>query len=212
MSRARIKLVMVIAGCATLLGGQAAVAGSCCGSGARGGGSGGHAQCSESEKADTSVPTARGSHGGIMTSTKANLFETVIAADGIRIFRYGLDGAPRSIDEAGGTIEVKLPGGAKQKVDLERGVPAEGMQAIWFCPMHPEVVRDASGACPICGMSLIAQDFLYAPIELELSGAAHGHGAEGREVEARIKLKGLGEPERKAQFSLRGRPVVETTG
>ncbi len=24
----------------------------------------------------------------------------------------------------------------------------------WTCPMHPEVVRDAPGACPICGMAL----------------------------------------------------------
>jgi P-type Cu+ transporter len=26
--------------------------------------------------------------------------------------------------------------------------------AQWTCPMHPEVVRDAPGACPICGMAL----------------------------------------------------------
>jgi Cu+-exporting ATPase len=24
----------------------------------------------------------------------------------------------------------------------------------WTCPMHPEVVRDAPGSCPICGMAL----------------------------------------------------------
>jgi P-type Cu+ transporter len=29
---------------------------------------------------------------------------------------------------------------------------AAGMQ--WTCPMHPEIVRDASGSCPICGMAL----------------------------------------------------------
>ena len=26
--------------------------------------------------------------------------------------------------------------------------------AQWTCPMHPEVVRDAPGSCPICGMAL----------------------------------------------------------
>jgi P-type Cu+ transporter len=26
--------------------------------------------------------------------------------------------------------------------------------AKWTCPMHPEIVRDAPGACPICGMAL----------------------------------------------------------
>src|SRR5919108_4075001 len=24
----------------------------------------------------------------------------------------------------------------------------------WTCPMHPEIVRDAPGSCPICGMAL----------------------------------------------------------
>ena len=31
------------------------------------------------------------------------------------------------------------------------GVPAA---AKWTCPMHPEIVRDAAGSCPICGMAL----------------------------------------------------------
>jgi P-type Cu+ transporter len=26
--------------------------------------------------------------------------------------------------------------------------------AVWTCPMHPEVIRDAPGSCPICGMAL----------------------------------------------------------
>src|SRR5260370_19983025 len=30
--------------------------------------------------------------------------------------------------------------------------PAAGIQ--WTCPMHPEIVRDAPGSCPICGMAL----------------------------------------------------------
>src|SRR5690606_37473009 len=28
--------------------------------------------------------------------------------------------------------------------------------AQWTCPMHPEVVRDSAGDCPICGMALVA--------------------------------------------------------
>lgn len=27
--------------------------------------------------------------------------------------------------------------------------------AVWTCPMHPEVIRDKQGTCPICGMDLI---------------------------------------------------------
>ena len=29
-----------------------------------------------------------------------------------------------------------------------------GTKAEWTCPMHPEIVRDAPGSCPICGMAL----------------------------------------------------------
>ncbi len=39
------------------------------------------------------------------------------------------------------------------------GGPAAGKAAaapgtIWTCPMHPEIQRDAPGACPLCGMAL----------------------------------------------------------
>ena len=31
-----------------------------------------------------------------------------------------------------------------------------GRQAMKYtCPMHPEIVRDAPGNCPICGMTLV---------------------------------------------------------
>ena len=33
--------------------------------------------------------------------------------------------------------------------------PAPGIpHASWTCPMHPEIVQDGPGACPICGMAL----------------------------------------------------------
>ena len=32
--------------------------------------------------------------------------------------------------------------------------PAVGAPVQWTCPMHPEIVRDEPGACPICGMAL----------------------------------------------------------
>lgn len=40
---------------------------------------------------------------------------------------------------------------APAAVDHEPGLPA-GTQ--YTCPMHPEIVRDAPGTCPICGMAL----------------------------------------------------------
>jgi len=31
-----------------------------------------------------------------------------------------------------------------------------GSQALKYtCPMHPQIVRDAPGNCPICGMALV---------------------------------------------------------
>ena len=32
--------------------------------------------------------------------------------------------------------------------------PPAGAAALYTCPMHPEIVRNAPGACPICGMAL----------------------------------------------------------
>src|SRR6516164_5144438 len=29
--------------------------------------------------------------------------------------------------------------------------PAATAAGSWTCPMHPEIVRDAPGSCPICG-------------------------------------------------------------
>ena len=31
--------------------------------------------------------------------------------------------------------------------------PAAG-EAVWTCPMHPQIVRKEPGSCPICGMAL----------------------------------------------------------
>jgi len=32
---------------------------------------------------------------------------------------------------------------------------AKAAKKLWHCPMHPEVIRDAPGKCPICGMDLV---------------------------------------------------------
>jgi Cu+-exporting ATPase len=37
-------------------------------------------------------------------------------------------------------------------LELDRPVTPAATQ--WTCPMHPEVIRDAPGSCPICGMAL----------------------------------------------------------
>jgi Cu+-exporting ATPase len=32
--------------------------------------------------------------------------------------------------------------------------PSTGGEVLWTCPMHPQIVRQESGSCPICGMAL----------------------------------------------------------
>ena len=34
-------------------------------------------------------------------------------------------------------------------------IPSANQMAQYTCPMHPEVVKDAPGDCPKCGMKLI---------------------------------------------------------
>ncbi|MBY0271185.1 MAG: haloacid dehalogenase, partial [Burkholderiales bacterium] len=35
------------------------------------------------------------------------------------------------------------------------GAASMAAAAQWTCPMHPEILRDQSGDCPICGMALV---------------------------------------------------------
>jgi Cu+-exporting ATPase len=51
----------------------------------------------------------------------------------------------------------------------------------WTCPMHPEVVRDAPGSCPICGMAL-------EPMEI---GADEEESAELAEMRRRFQLSAV---------------------
>src|SRR5438477_3228360 len=40
--------------------------------------------------------------------------------------------------------------------EMDMGVP-EGVEVVYVCPMHPEVVSEVAGSCPKCGMKLLAQ-------------------------------------------------------
>jgi Cu+-exporting ATPase len=51
---------------------------------------------------------------------------------------------------------------------------APGSKLEWTCPMHPEVVRDAPGNCPICGMALERRTVTLDDVEdLHLKDITH---------------------------------------
>jgi Cu+-exporting ATPase len=45
-------------------------------------------------------------------------------------------------------------GGASRAPEPMPAAPAPGTAVQYTCPMHPEIVQDGPGACPICGMAL----------------------------------------------------------
>src|SRR5690242_3422373 len=56
---------------------------------------------------------------------------------------------------------------------------AEGSK--WTCPMHPEIVRDAPGDCPICGMALV-------PIAGTGTGGSEANDAELHDLARRLQV------------------------
>lgn len=48
----------------------------------------------------------------------------------------------------------------KNRIDKEdhSGHTAETVADIYTCPMHPEVIRDKPGTCPVCGMDLVKKE------------------------------------------------------
>ena len=58
-------------------------------------------------------------------------------------------------------ILLGLTGCKDKKEKAETGVQKE----IWTCSMHPEIVRDHPGTCPICGMTLIKKELKAAAVK-----------------------------------------------
>src|SRR5579884_4125758 len=78
--------------------------------------------------------------------------------------------------------DAHAPVSARAKAEAAAGAhrhPGAARAAVTYtCPMHPEVVRDAPGACPICGMAL----------EPRIPTADQGDNAELRDMSRRLGL------------------------
>lgn len=82
---------------------------------------------------------------------------------------------------------------------------APGLPPIsWTCPMHPEVVDDTSGSCPLCGMKL-------EPIRLDLvwSCPIHSEGTATRAGQCRICQRDLARVIKALSWTCRVHPRVE---
>src|ERR1700737_3210400 len=53
------------------------------------------------------------------------------------------------------SILFPLPGCKNKKVMV---VENTQKKELWTCSMHPEIIRDKPGTCPICGMKLIKKE------------------------------------------------------
>jgi Cu(I)/Ag(I) efflux system membrane fusion protein len=55
-----------------------------------------------------------------------------------------------------------LAGCGERGGHIDAGKDAMGavssVKEVWTCPMHPEVVKDRPGSCPICGMDLVKKE------------------------------------------------------
>jgi Cu+-exporting ATPase len=69
-----------------------------------------------------------------------------------------------------------LSGGGHEPMEPAAPAAPAGKGVEYTCPMHPQIVRDAPGFCPICGMAL----------ELRAPTAAPGENAELRDMSRRF--------------------------
>lgn len=61
------------------------------------------------------------------------------------------------------TILIQLP--MRKQMKEEHAVRQVADQEIYTCPMHPEIIRDKAGRCPICGMYLVKKETTANKVE-----------------------------------------------
>jgi len=63
-------------------------------------------------------------------------------------------------------VTVAADVGAVEKEELPRQSDGGNHRGRYTCPMHPEIIRDGPGSCPICGMALEPMD-VFAEVEAD---------------------------------------------
>lgn len=60
----------------------------------------------------------------------------------------------------------------------EAPAPSGGGKQAWRCPMHPQIVSDKPGECPICGMELVA----FEPGGTDSGASVHARAEDAKDV------------------------------
>ncbi|MDQ3023378.1 MAG: hypothetical protein M3R04_03170, partial [bacterium] len=63
---------------------------------------------------------------------------------------------------------------------------ASTTEAVYVCPMHPQVVQDRPGTCPICGMELVLKNSAPAGSNVDLAALKGVHLSPEQEVLANV--------------------------
>ena len=143
-------------------------------------------------------------HHGQLSVSGAHSFETVISPDGLRIYLYTPAKTPAMVEGATGIATLTFKDGTTKGVPLVSELPAKEEPAVYFCPMHADVVRMQPGVCEKCGgMTLFTQNRLYGKVDLSQ--------AEAGTVTAMVRLTGLEGKEKMASFTVTNAPSVMQT-
>ncbi len=168
----------------------------------------GHEEAPAGSQQAATAPHTHGKcmlHGGQVSMTKQHHFETVFAPDGIRVYIYTDLQAPAMVEGAKGAVTLTFKDGKKKAVPLAIETPAADEKAVYFCPMHTDVVQMEPGECKLCGgMKLFTQDRLFAKVDLSK--------VEPGTLTAIFSISGLAGSEPQVMFTEHsGKPVAPPT-
>ena len=107
--------------------------------------------------AATEPAVDRASHGHDHGSTPPDAATDPVC--GMRVdpatARYRAEHAGQEYFFCGARCLERFTAEPQRFIAARRPVPAAAVPGVsWTCPMHPEIVRDKPGGCPICGMAL----------------------------------------------------------